>query len=302
IPRGADWIPASVDPSTRVLIPGVIGGEGGRQLLLHAPGDLTATVQVRLITAQGSFVPAATPEVEVPGGTVVTIDLDESLQGDDATVDLQSDLPIVAGVRQRHPAVDASAGSLEETSFTAGAPLVGSLAATTGLPSERSTGVTVWITAPDDVIEIERAPMPDMAENDGSEMDASSIPVTPGDDSGTAPAADDSASAASSADAVTVSLTVLGISPEGTALPASEEIVVSVPPGRLVGVDIPRPEGAAWFTAVARVSGGEVVIAHRAIRRNKDGSLVTGYPWRPLRSAVVVPRAVPDPGLAISGA
>ena len=302
IPRGADWIPASVDPATRVLIPGVIGGDGGRQLLVHAPGDLTATVQVRLITAQGSFVPAATPEVEVPGGTVVTIDLDESLQGDDATVDLQSDLPIVAGVRQRHPAVDASAGSLEETSFTAGAALIGSLAATTGLPSERSTGVTVWITAPDDVIEIERAPMPDMAATDGSEMDASPSPVRPGDDSGTAPAIDDSASGASSADAVTVSLTVLGISPEGTALPAGEEIVVSVPPGRLVAVDIPRPEGAAWFTAVAKVSGGEVVIAHRALRRNKDGSLVTGYPWRPLRSAVVVPRAVPDPGLAVSGA
>ena len=294
VPRGADWIPASVDPATRVLVPGVIGGGGGRQLLVHAPGDLTATVQVRLITEQGSFVPAATPEVEVPGGTVVAVDLDSSLQGADATVDLQSDLPIVAGVRQRHPGVDGTAGSLLETSFTAGAPLIGAVSATTGLPAERSTGVTVWFTAPDDIIEIEAAPPPDVAVQD--EMPSPSEDDSPGSAPSTA---DDSV--AGPEDAVTVTLTVLGITPEGDALPAAEDIVVTVPRGRLVAVDIPRPDGAAWFTAVATVRDGEVVIAHRAVRRNKNGSLVTGYPWRPLRSAVVVPRAVPDPGLAVPG-
>jgi hypothetical protein len=91
------------------------------------------------------------------------------------------------------------------------------------------------------------------------------------------------------------------VSAEGTPLPSVADITVSVPQGRLVSVDIPRPEGAAWFTAVASVSGGEVVIAHRAIRRNEDGSLFTGYPWRPLRTAVVVPRAILDPRLAVAG-
>lgn len=298
VPRGADWIPASVDPATRVLIPGVIGGPGGRQLLVHAPGDLSATVRVRLITASGSFVPVATPEIEVPGGSVVSVDLDSALQGEDATVDLQSDQPIVAGVRQRHPGVDASAGALEELSFTAGAALISGDAAVTGLPTERSTGVTVWLTAPDDIITIERAPDSDMADMESSAepnpTDASTEPtVVPSGD----PAADDSA-----APAAQVSLRILAASPDGEDLPAIDDIVVSVPRGRLVAVDIPRPEGAAWFTVVATVSGGEVVIAHRALRRNKDGSLVTGYPWRPLRTTVVVPRAVPDPGLAISGA
>ena len=296
VPRGADWIPASVDPATRVLVPGVIGGDGGRQLLVHAPGELTATVSVRLITAQGSFVPAATPEIEVPGGAVVAVDLDSSLQGDDATVDLQSDLPIVAGVRQRHPGVDANAGALDEISFTAGAALVGTIAAATALPAERSTGVTVWLTAPDDIIEIEAAPMPETTESDaGQPVSGSPMPDM-------APAGDDTASTPAQTPPVSVSLTVYGVTPEGDPLPAGEDITVSVPRGRLVAVDIPRPEGAAWFTAVATVSGGEVVIAHRAVRRNKDGSLVTGYPWRPLRSTVVVPRAVPVPGLGLPGA
>lgn len=314
VPRGADWIPASVDPSTRVLVPGVIGGSGGRQLLVHAPGDLSATVRVRLITAAGSFVPAATPEIEVPGGSVVAVDLDSALQGDDATVDLQSDQPIVAGVRQRHPGVDAAAGALEELSFTAGAALIDTSAAVTGLPAERSTGVTVWLTAPDDVITIERAPATDMADMSDMETDAASgTPPTsaegtptdqPGGSSATPASgstgdlpADDSAAAPAQ-----VTLRILAVAADGQPLPATEDITVSVPRGRLVAVDIPRPEGAAWFTAVATVSAGEVVIAHRAVRRNKDGSLVTGYPWRPLRTTVVVPRAVPAPGLAISGA
>jgi hypothetical protein len=267
-------------------------------------------VRVRLITAGGSFVPAATPEIEVPGGSVVAVDLDSALQGDDATVDLQSDQPIVAGVRQRHPGVDGSAGSLVELSFTSGAALVNASAAVTGLPAERSTGVTVWLTAPDDVITIERAPSTDMADMD---MDvASGTPPASGEATPTAASggpsespvsgstgdlpADDSASTPAQ-----VTLRILAVSADGEPLPATEDITVTVPRGRVVAVDIPRPEGAAWFTAVATVSVGEVVIAHRAVRRNKDGSLVTGYPWRPLRTTVVVPRAVPAPGLAISG-
>ena len=77
----------------------------------------------------------------------------------------------------------------------------------------------------------------------------------------------------------------------------SSPVAVEVPPGRLVAVEVPRPEGAAWYTAVATVEGGQAVIAHRAVRRNKDGSLITGYPWRPLRTTVLVPRAVPAPVL-----
>ena len=129
-------------------------------------------------------------------------------------------------------------------------------------------------------------------------MDMSPSATIPANESSAPPSDDD---AGATTEEVTVALSVLGISAEGAALPAGEDIVVTVPRGRLVAVDIPRPEGAAWFTAVARVSGGEVVIAHRSVRRNRDGSLVTGYPWRPLRSSVIVPRAVPDPGLAITG-
>lgn len=294
VPQGADWIPASADPATRVLIPGVIGGPGGRQLLVHAPGELAATVRVRLITTGGSFVPQAVSEVEVPAGAVVAVDLDEALQGEDATVDLQSDVPIVAGVRQRHPGLDATKGSLEETSFTAGAELIADIAAVSGLQAARGTSVTVWVTVPDDIITIERA-----SDMPGMETEASASPGEMGDDtmaSTMAPSADDSAPKD-----VSVTLRILPAAPGEPTPPTPDPISLTVAPGRLVGVTIPRPAGASWFTVVAEVSGGEAVIAHRLLRRNEDGSLVTGYPWLPLRTTVVVPRAVPDPGLAVPG-
>ena len=294
VPQGADWIPASADPATRVLIPGVIGGPGGRQLLVHAPGELAATVRVRLITTGGSFVPQAVSEVEVPAGAVVAVDLDEALQGEDATVDLQSDVPIVAGVRQRHPGLDATKGSLEETSFTAGAELIADIAAVSGLQAARGTSVTVWVTVPDDIITIERA-----SDMPGMETEASASPGEMVDDtmaSTMAPSADDSAPKD-----VSVTLRILPAAPGEPTPPTPDPISLTVAPGRLVGVTIPRPAGASWFTVVAEVSGGEAVIAHRLLRRNEDGSLVTGYPWLPLRTTVVVPRAVPDPGLAVPG-
>lgn len=300
VPQGADWIPASADPATRVLIPGVVGGAGGRQLLVHAPGDLSATVRVRLITAGGSFAPAVASEVEVPGGTVVSVDLDEALQGEEATVDLQSDVPIVAGVRQRYPGIDATAASLEDISFTAGAVPITDFSAVTALQAERGTAVRVWVTVPDDIITIERAP--EMPEMDGDAMSQSPTPAPADDTSATAPQADGDATDDSAAGAVAVTLRVLPVAEDGQEAAPVDDISLTVPRGRLVAVDIPRPEGAAWFTVVAEVSGGEALIAHRLVRRNKDGSLVTGYPWRPLRTTVVVPRAVPDPGLAVSGA
>ena len=291
VPRGADWIPASADPSTRVLIPGVAGGAGGRQLLVHAPGDLSATVRLRLITADGAFVPSAVPEIDVPGGAVVSVSMDDALQGEDATIDLVSDVPIVAGVRQRHPGIDAAAGSLEELSFATGAAGITDVSAVSGLPAERSTAVTVWLTAPGAAPDIQPISqmMDDMSGADGS----SASPGVSADD--TIPQA-----APTTVEApVSVTVRVYPVSPDGAPLPSPPDITVSIPRDRLVAVDIPRPEGAAWFTALVTVSDGDIVVAHRSVRRNRDGSLITGYPWRPLRTTVVVPRAYPAPQLAV---
>ena len=282
VPRGADWIPPSADPANRVLVPGVIPGEGGRLLVIHAPGELDATVKVRLITEGGSYVPSAMSSVDVPAGTVVTVDLDSALEGQAATVDLQSDVPIVAGIRQRHPGIDASEGSLEETSFASGAVLISDIAAAAGLPAERTTAVTIWVTAPGPVQQVVAAPANSMGSMESMAAASDDTPV-----------ADDTP--------ITVTVRILPFSPDG-AVPEPEPITVTVPRDRLVAIEIPRPEGATWFTAVVEPVGGPVVVAHRALRRNPDGSLITGYPWRPLRTTVEVPAAREDAAVLLPAA
>lgn len=147
IPRGIDWIPPSTDPATRVVIPGIVGGEGGRQLIVHAPGEVDAVVAVRVVTQEGVFTPVDLPEVEVPAGTVATVAMANALQGEPATLELVSDVPIVAGLRMRHSGVDASASDIrEETSFATSATPIGATAAAAGLPAVRGTGVSLWLT------------------------------------------------------------------------------------------------------------------------------------------------------------
>lgn len=291
VPRGADWIPASMDPSTRVFIPGIAGGIGSRQLLVHAPGEVSATVRLRLITAAGAFVPSAVSEIEVPGGSVVSVAMDDALQGEDATIDLISDVPVIAGVRQRHPGVDAASGSLEELSFATGAARIDDVSAVSGLPAERSTAVTVWLTAPGEAPDIQ--PISEMMDDMAGPDEQSASPEATSDD--TVP----QMSPMTVEPPVSVTLRLYPVGPDGAPLPSPPDITVSIPRDRLVAVDIPRPEGAVWFTALVTVGDGDVVIAHQSVRRNRDGSLITGYPWRPLRTTVVVPRAQPAPQLAV---
>ena len=149
VPRGIDWIPPSAEPATRVYIPGVFGGDGGRRLIVHAPGDADAVVSVRVLTEDGAFTPVDLSEVEVPAGTVATVGLANSLQDVSGTIELTSDVPIVAGVRMRHTGVDASSSEIrEDVSFATGATPVTGVAAAAGLPAVRGTGVTLWLTAP----------------------------------------------------------------------------------------------------------------------------------------------------------
>ena len=43
---------------------------------------------------------------------------------------------------------------------------------------------------------------------------------------------------------------------------------------------------------------GPILVAHRVREQSRFGDLVTGYPWNPLRTEVVVPTAVQDPAVA----
>ncbi len=152
---GTDWIPQAAAPATRVYLPGVVNGEGARVLSVVAPGEDDAVVNIRFITAEGTFAPVDRARLEVPADSVVAIDLAPALDGQAATLELTSNVPIAAGMRMFY------GGSIfDETSFTAGAQPYATGAAVSGLPVRSSTDVRIGITAPAGAAQVEVVLLP----------------------------------------------------------------------------------------------------------------------------------------------
>ena len=120
-PRGADWVPAAAAPARRQVIAGVVAGSGERRLQVVAPGASDAIVKVRLVTDSGSFAPAGLDVIEVPAGSVKDVDLAQYAMGEAVGVELDSDVPVTAGVLVRASGV----GPLTDVAWTsAGEPLM----------------------------------------------------------------------------------------------------------------------------------------------------------------------------------
>ena len=93
---GVDWLPPTLPPATDLVVPGFIGGSGSRRLVLAAPGDRDATVQLKLATTTGNFAPAGHQTVVVRAGRTTEVDLTTSLSAAPGAVVLHSDEPVTA--------------------------------------------------------------------------------------------------------------------------------------------------------------------------------------------------------------
>ena len=239
---GTDWIPQAAPPAERVFVPGVINGEGARVLSIAAPGGDDAIVTIRVIGEDGAYTPADRSRVEVPADSVVALDMSPVLNQQPATLELTSDVPIVAGMRQFFG---------NETSFTAGAqPFTGG-AAVSGLPVRSETELRIGIAAPEE----------------DAQVDLSLLPYQRG---------------------------------RKPADPTGQR-TISIPAGTMKWVRVSPPTGVDWYTAVVSTmeGSGPVVVAHRLKEKSRFGDLMTGYPWPPLRTEVVVPSAVQDPAVGM---
>jgi hypothetical protein len=136
---GTDWVPQAAAPATKVYVPGIVNGPGARVLSVAAPGGDDAIVNVRVISADGTYTPTERSRIAVPADSVVTIDMAPVLDKRPATLELTSDTPIVAGMRQFFG---------DETSYTAGAQPFDGPSAVSGLPVRSATDVRVSVTAP----------------------------------------------------------------------------------------------------------------------------------------------------------
>jgi hypothetical protein len=64
--------------------------------VLANPGGTDATASLRLVTRNGSFVPAGTAQVTVPAGHTTVVDLTRPFAGGTGAVAVRSDQPVVA--------------------------------------------------------------------------------------------------------------------------------------------------------------------------------------------------------------
>lgn len=158
---GTDWIPQSALPANKVYVPGIINGIGPRVLSIVSTSENDANVSVRVMSAEGAYVPAERNSFTVTAGAVLTVDMAPALpQTPDgalpSTLELTSDQPIVVGMRQFFGGQRVQ----DETAFSAGAQPFTGPAAVSGLPVRLATDVRLAVTAPETDAEVDVVLLP----------------------------------------------------------------------------------------------------------------------------------------------
>ncbi|WP_424529286.1 DUF5719 family protein [Sphaerisporangium viridialbum] len=113
--RGTDWLPAAAEPATSVVVPGIPGGGGLRELYVTAPGEADTVVRVKALTADGFYAMKNRESLEVTAGSTASIDVSTGIGGQPSALVLTADVPIVAGV------MATGTGTKQDVAFSAGA-------------------------------------------------------------------------------------------------------------------------------------------------------------------------------------
>jgi Family of unknown function (DUF5719) len=91
------WLPPAQAPDKRLVVPGLPGVAGSRELYIAVPGVKDATVQVTAVTSRGSYQPTGASGIDLPGGSAAEITV-PSLGGIPAALRLTANAPITASV------------------------------------------------------------------------------------------------------------------------------------------------------------------------------------------------------------
>jgi hypothetical protein len=117
------WLPAAQTPARHLVIPGLPGVAGTRELYIAVPGVKDATVQVTAVTSRGSYQPTGATGIDLPGGSAAEITV-PSLGGIPAALRLTANTSVTAAVLipgggGALGAVTAAAPALEEQGVVA---------------------------------------------------------------------------------------------------------------------------------------------------------------------------------------
>ncbi|HEY6812914.1 MAG TPA: DUF5719 family protein [Propionibacteriaceae bacterium] len=97
-PAGVDWQIPSAVPSPVVVIPGIPGDAGRRELVVTNPGNSRATVGVQVLGFQGPYEPSGAGSLDVAAESTATVNLAGGLAGEAASIKLTSNVPVTGAV------------------------------------------------------------------------------------------------------------------------------------------------------------------------------------------------------------
>jgi hypothetical protein len=93
---GADYLPPTQAPARSAVVAGYAQSPGAQALVLGNPGDVDASVSLKLVTQSGSFVPSGKNQLVVQAGRTRIVNLDRAFNGATGAVEVSSDQPVVA--------------------------------------------------------------------------------------------------------------------------------------------------------------------------------------------------------------
>lgn len=114
---GGDWLAASADPATTLVMPGIPADATDVRLVAYATGADDADLGLKLLTPSGAITPAGNETVHVKSGMTTSVDLGGLTQGEAGSLVLSPSgadgaAPVVAALR-----VTRGKGSNQETAF-----------------------------------------------------------------------------------------------------------------------------------------------------------------------------------------
>lgn len=91
------WLSVTQAPAQQLVLPGLPGTPGTRELYVVVPGAANAQVKVTAVTARGTYQPTGGSGINLPGGSAVGIPL-PSLSGIPAAIEVDSSVPVTASM------------------------------------------------------------------------------------------------------------------------------------------------------------------------------------------------------------
>ncbi|MFE2307376.1 DUF5719 family protein [Streptomyces sp. NPDC059411] len=168
---GSDWLPASVDPTGTLVMPGIPADATNVRLVVFAPGEEDADLRIRLAGATGSISPAGNEQIHVKAGMTASVDLKDVTRGEPGSLVLapaegKKAVPVVAALR-----VVRGSGAKQDVGFIQAAAPVGPRATVAdNRTDENATVLSLTASGSDAKVKVTASPGTEGGEQAGQEV------------------------------------------------------------------------------------------------------------------------------------